>query len=230
MSKKITFTKEEFIKSILKEEEGLIKTTNINHTITLINNWIKGEMDLERTKLIIKSDIENWFVYKITKETNLVELFRLVDNLGWFPAYIQYKGQSAKYSQPNLEMFLEEFGEVMVKFESKYDVKYIPENNIFYHITSDKYIDKIMKIGLVPKSKEKISSHPSRIYLLINEESINDLIDVFSYQYNIKPIVLRITIPQEKLNGIKFYNDTNFPEKGIYTESNLHPDWIEIIN
>jgi hypothetical protein len=50
--------------------------------------------------------------------------------------------------------------EMLIDFEYKNISK-------LYHVTEKNKINKILKIGLTPKTNSKISEHPERIYFLV---------------------------------------------------------------
>ena len=86
-------------------------------------------------------------------------------------------------------------------------------------------IPKIKQIGLIPKSKSKSkkSYHPERIYLLLNKDGINGLLN--NSKFNIEtPILLTIDVRDIK-NTIKLYYDVNYTY-GVYTINNIHPKYI----
>lgn len=57
---------------------------------------------------------------------------------------------------------------VSLIIEGKFPQEYVyNENEVFYHETDRKFLDKILKIGLVPKSR---FNYPERIYLTTNIE------------------------------------------------------------
>jgi len=66
---------------------------------------------------------------------------------------------------------LDNLFDIINSAESKFDeiVEDIP--NKLYHLSINEYKDKIIKYGLYPKSKNKLTSHLDRIYLCDN---IND--------------------------------------------------------
>ena len=47
--------------------------------------------------------------------------------------------------------------------------------SILYQITPTVNVDKILKIGLVPKSRSKASYHPDRVFLSKSLEDIEEL-------------------------------------------------------
>lgn len=54
--------------------------------------------------------------------------------------------------------------------ESKFDEVLKHKPNTIYHVTNINNLNKIKKIGLVPKSKNKKSHHLDRIYLTTNSK------------------------------------------------------------
>ena len=109
-------------------------------------------------------------------------ILSLCNNLGSFPSYLKIKNylnnpNNFKYNYYQLK---NTHKEIIIIFESKFenslyskddnvkrDLKFnhskIPE--FVYHLTSMDYLDNILKIGLIPKSKNRRGSHPGRIYV-----------------------------------------------------------------
>jgi hypothetical protein len=111
-----------------------------------------------------------------------------------------------------------------IRFEAKFDMEYVPKGIYLYHVTEEKYLPKILKNGLIPKSHGKLSGHPDRIYLSITIDSAIDIMEQFkngSFLEN--PILLRIDI-----SGLynKYMTDTQF-NGGIYTTQNIPPIHIK---
>jgi hypothetical protein len=116
-----------------------------------------------------------------------------------------------------------------------------------YHITTDKYIDKIKLKGLIPKesTRKKYRTSGNRIYFLLSDNPANDI-----------PLLKRMIIADDKRkdplnqpskyhwlrinfnelnNDMVFYRDPRlFPDnkfkgQGIFTLSNIPPDKIEFL-
>jgi hypothetical protein len=134
------------------------------------------------------------------------------------------------------------------KFPSEIPFSYLHDKIQYcYHITTDKYIDKINQIGLVPKEskREFYKTSGNRIYFLITDNPKKDLLllknmlKVDDQRKNIfnkhsKYYVLRINFHQ--LNeDLVFYRDSrlfpegNFKGMGIFTLGNIPPDKIEFL-
>ena len=120
---------------------------------------------------------------------------------------------------------------VHVIIESKFDreVKDVPEN--IYHSTHKNIIEKIMKIGLVPKSRNKMTNHPERVYFSLDEKFAKEFIrQVSAKERKIPSDFVILRIETVGLN-VKFMQDPNalLPDGnpvGIYTYSNISPERI----
>ena len=109
----------------------------------------------------------------------------------------------------------------------KYDREIETLPKIIYHSTLNIYKDKIQKNGLIPKSKNKISNHPDRIYFSLNLEDAKLFKEYLQKEYNEDTCIIKIST--ENLNN-KFYSDINFKDRGIYTLNNISKNnIIEII-
>jgi hypothetical protein len=116
-----------------------------------------------------------------------------------------------------------------------------------YHITSDKYIDKIKRVGLIPKEsvRDFYSHSGNRIYFLISDKPNEDLPllknmlmsnDRSKNELNRPQKYFLLRINFNKLNDeMVFYRDPRlFPEGkfkglGIFTLSNISSDKIEFM-
>lgn len=117
------------------------------------------------------------------------------------------------------------------KFEENKDI-----GNFLYHLTYHLNEPKIRKIGLCPRSKNRVFNYPERIYFLTSNattEEIKSLARMLYMTHN-KPaiknsnvgmyVILKINtdkLPQD----VKFYNDPNL-SNSVYTTDNIPPDAI----
>jgi hypothetical protein len=120
-----------------------------------------------------------------------------------------------------------EYDTINILIEAKYDVSInVSELEIvdkyIYHISDIKHKDKILKNGLIAKSKSKLSYHLDRIYFETDKNNTFYL----SKQLVDNPIIFRIKI--EDLSDIKFYIDPNHTS-GIYTFDNISFDKLELM-
>ena len=126
----------------------------------------------------------------------------------------------------------------MLIFEKKYQ-KPLKNNdievpNILYHITQKCYVTKIKQKGLIPKSGNKLSEHPERIYFLTSKPREDILwriakqifIQNDSNEYVERNAMVLLTIDITKVkNKLKFYSDPNADEC-VYTYDNISPKLI----
>lgn len=116
-----------------------------------------------------------------------------------------------------------------------------------YHITTDKYIDKIKKIGLVPKrtNRPNFETSKDRIYLLMTGNPTKDipmLRRMLSSNDQRKHFlkrperyyILRMNFHQLNKDMVFYRDPRMFPEgkftgTGIFTFHNIPPDKIEIL-
>lgn len=210
----------------LNLKEGLIKTTNIDKTLNILKKQFGDNFKFYKDN--------NSFIAS-SKETKSEEaktevdgLLKLTNNLGWFPSWIHsgmYHGKWNKKAIGGSNYF-------EITFEAKYDeeiVENIPE--YVYHVTPSQNVEKILKFGLVPKSRSKASYHPERVYLLtkIGLGTARDLAEMFAQKTGILNwSLLKIDTSLIPGDYIRLYKDPNF-SKGSYTLNNIPPQAIEKI-
>lgn len=125
-----------------------------------------------------------------------------------------------------------------VCIEAKYDSIVDPIPKILFHASPLRFKDKISKLGFTPKTKNRISNHPERIYLSTNlqavvnfgENMINDDISDKdknkNFDYNSGYCIYEINGA-----GIKnLYSDVNLRNSGFYTDHNIAPKYIKLIH
>lgn len=106
-----------------------------------------------------------------------------------------------------------------------------------YHATPTIYIDKILKQGLVPKSKNSFSNYPDRVYFILGDDLTQENLMLFGYlqknrsgetihddnQYTI----LQIEI-EKLLSNTQMYIDPR-AKNAVYTHDNIPPNAINIL-
>lgn len=204
----------------LNLKEGLIKTVNIGKTLSILEKKYSSKFIFTKSK--------NSFFIK-TFNTDLKSLLsgiiRDADNLGWFPSFMETEDYTGKWGK---EYFRE--GEIKLRFEAKFDEEVV-ENvpSILYHITPTVNVDKILKIGLVPKSRSKASYHPDRVFLSKSLKGIEELGRMFYQKTGIRDwTILRINTELIPGDYLKLYTDPNY-KLGYYTLNNINPQAIEKI-
>ncbi len=193
--------------------EGLIKTQPSDTSINIISKRF--------TELTcnIEPDGEIYIEGDFNQLKNYLPIFT---NLGYFISKLTLNGNDW------INDFNEQTTPLALFLEPKYDVLISKLPNILYHVSPSKYDSKIHKIGVIPKTKNKLSNHPDRIYLtddikyaeyfkayleeyLKNNSNKNLNINASIYEINTKNINIRI------------YQDVNLKGKGYYTLDNIPP-------
>ena len=141
----------------------------------------------------------------------------LINNLGYFISTLTLDGHN----------WIEEFNNndyiLALLLEPKYDIKLDKIPNILYHTSIDKYTKSIEKIGLIPKSKIKLSNHPDRIYVTINLLQAK-LFANYHLNNNENPIIWKINTLGLNLT---LFKDLNFTPGGYYLLGNIPPSNLE---
>jgi len=217
-------------------KEGLIKTHNITNTIDILSSYLsKYKEDFS-----LYSELDNSYsnkkfsLYLDNYSNNILDnIITLVSNLGYYPSCFYYNRNLFKFTKENLKKF--KLKPIKIVFDAKYDNEYIPNNYIIYHITSKNNVEKILNNGLCPKSKNKLSIHPERIYFLETIGECKNLINHFNSIEdfkNVTYVILKINIKiiKNDIEEIKytFFEDPN--SSGFYTYNNISPFDISLVS
>ena len=147
-----------------------LKTTDIDKTVDNIDNEITL-MHYENTVIKKDNKIELTlynFNYIRGIELSLKYFDSLfIDRHGWFPSNMKLVNISDKYNNISYdEDYLiknqTNLSEVTIVYEPKFDLS-LSVPSIMYHLTIKAYAYKILKDGLKPKSKSKLSKHLDRV-------------------------------------------------------------------
>jgi hypothetical protein len=234
-------------KFIERYSDFILNETLTSHNIDLTISNVEEELSLMRYDFSIKKDEKNRILLTLLNFSHIQLLdislkhidSLLIDRHGWFPSEMKITNILENVTiRPYDEKFLyEKIGiikELTIYYESKYDLsKEIPEK--LYHLSIQEYKDNILKKGLIPKFKSKLSKHLDRIYLSDNINSLYQLIPRMTADYmfkmkknskiNIKWIIFEINT---KGLNIKLYKDPN--SSGVYCVDNISSDRIKIID
>lgn len=220
----------EHIQSQQLLKEFITKTINVEKTIELFKKRFSDiEIDLNSYNDIVIS-------LNKTKTKYLKEIESFMDAYGYFLSNVSFKRGKINIDQilAYLDYQNDNFSYRLI-YKAKYDIKInIKDEEIYYHLVPDIYIDKIRRYGLTPKSKSKIANHPERIYLQIKLEKdfAEDLyfaIDNPSTKKLIKNYYI-LKILGKDLNKLKInvYKDPDY-NNGVWTYQNIPPDIIYIL-
>lgn len=165
-------------------------------------------------------------------------LSHINDYLGYIPSYIVPSRKinlgGKKYNVNIAHKLLNQSEKWGIYFDAKYDkiidASRIP--NLLYHISPSKHEKKITEIGLAPKTKNKMSQHPERIYLAYTSEQAKGLLKNEAFIKDDRRFTLyEINYGDIKLHReITFMEDTQYPKAGCYTYENIPPKYIRIID
>jgi hypothetical protein len=207
------FNLKQYYRKVL--EEGLIKTYSIDKTEFIL----KSKLNITENDIIsYKDDNGQHFSIRIyPHEINKIsEVNKIMNTYGWFMVNKEWEKIFDK-SNTILKYYSNEF-------EPRYDLELSIEdkNNDFYHLTPSIYWDnKISKIGLSPRSKNKVGEHPERVYLTYNVSDMESLMsrlfvrNTQDYKYKKNYSVLKF-----EANSLKLYVDKNYVG-GVYTVDNI---------
>lgn len=217
-----------------------LKTNDIDITIKNINNELSllhydfSLLKEENTIHITLNNVNTTQIFPILI-SNLDRL--VIDRHGWFPSKmvivnINNMSNILKYDEEYLLKEYRYFKTITIVYEPKYDI----EQNLpskLYHLSVQQFEKDILRIGIIPKSKNKLSKHLDRIYLCDEIKGCYELIDQMKIHYlNKKPKLNDKWIIYEiDLTGldIKLYKDPNY-KGGYYCVDNIPKDKIEVID
>ena len=204
----------------LNIKEGLIRTINIGKTLNILEKKYSSKFIFTRSK-------NSFYIQTFhTNKTALGDIIKDANTLGWFPSFMETENYTGKWN----ENYFKE-GEIKVRFEAKFDEE-IVENipTILYHITPTQSMDKILKIGLVPKSRAKASFHPERVYLGKSSKGVESLAPLM-YQRTGNRDYTVVQIDTTKIPGeyLKLYTDPNYAEEAYFTLNNIPPQALKKI-
>jgi len=223
----------EYVKLI---KEGLISTHNIEK--------YSGSLDIQLNSVGVEHNINilSKFIYdlEILNPTELSneQLKYVIDInqnlLGYFPSYIWVENENRKNGFIFDEKYLSNsFLNIKIRFESKYeDGLYkndleIPDYS--YHISPDNKKDKISKDGLCPKSYNRKTKHPERIYLFYDIEDYDFLLKGLIFNDQLKGLNREYNLYKVRMNKkMIIHTDPNY-NRGFYTYDNISPKDIELI-
>lgn len=194
--------------------EGLIKTHPIEKSINIIKKRFPY------LNISIEDDGE---LYIDNFKKQLKEYIPLFNNLGYFIDHLKIDNDTwtKKINDDIIPSAL--------YLEAKYDIKIDKIPNKLYHASPLKFKDKILKYGFIPKSKNKISIHPDRIYLtddiLTAKLFAKNLEKEYSEYYKDGYCIYSIDGKCIK----ELYSDVNLRKGGYYVLHNIHPKCFKIV-
>lgn len=196
--------------------EGILWTIEVNKAIDIIKRKFQ-ELHLVKIEDLTSIYIEGSF-------EALSKYVPLFNNLGYFVS---------KYTTDNdfwdHKIVNEKDKPLALYLEPKFDAEIVNIPKVLYHATYYKKKNKILKGGLFPKSNNKKSMHPDRIY-------ITDDIDVAKHfgaflfkDSTYKDPYIIFKIDTTKVDNMIMFRDVNLEANGFYTVTNIKPEALSII-
>jgi hypothetical protein len=202
--------------------EGLIKTVHPDTVMRLMNRWNNGKIELHYT-----GDDENLGFIEVAFSVKTKEMVdrvnTLMNNYGYFPSTWFKLGDKYRFNDLN---HIDYDNLWMIRYEPKFDLEYRPKQRYLYHVTDMKYLNKIEDKGLSPRSKNKITKHPDRIYLAKNKRYANEISEMMGdFIPEEDQIMLKID-----MKGLPIFlmQDGQYPG-GVYTTHNIPPKHIMVL-
>lgn len=232
-------------------DESKYFTHSLKKVNSILNKWLTSYslnylIDINEDSLDFQL-----YIYNNFNKNKFDILITMCENMGYFPStikidnrdlfkeykdYFNFKNKNLNY-KGNIDYIdylksitFENFNILFFQFESYQDFDLKPEDipDIMYHVCRKIDIDYILKIGLIPKAKSKISFHPDRIYLTNNLNDAQFLIKKFKEIEDIKYSIIEVNAKELK-NYLKLKMDPN-AYNSFYTNQNISSFYLKNIN
>lgn len=205
--------------------EGLISTKDNDIVLSKVSFLPKNLIfNIRHTK---SDNLIHFDILHFNKLSNISNTFDAIESyfinmMGWFPSTMIITNLSGmvnkfQYNRDYLIKNMDFTEKVSIIFESKFDI----ESNLpdkLYHISIKEFEKIILKSGISPKSKSKISYHDSRIYVCKSILGCKSLIPNMKSFYQQQ----KWSNPKSKINDnwIIYEIDTNGLNMKLYTDPN----------
>lgn len=165
---------------------------------------------------------------------------RMLPTVGWYVATSFVRTQTNGQWVNKLAPLNSNTTILVISIEPKYDVPFTTLPALLYHWAPRRVRNKILRQGLVPRSKSRLAHHPERVYASV---TLSDAIDIEDELQNTdignhptqidNGYDLYIIDTEKLLPDTKFYVDSNFmyddvTPSGIYTTSNIPPSALRL--
>ena len=220
-------------KEFLEElKEGLITTHDINIYNKVIINYLDSLNIKNNLKIINKL---NFFleIFNNINESNIEMINNYIYNLGYFPStyiVILNNGMTNRFKYLK-DIVFKNISSIEINYEAKYSDGLYKNDiicpNKLYHLTYSDNWDSIIKKGIYPKSKKRLSVHPDRIYLFDNISDYKSLLNNLKLSDSINSIKKNYDLLEVDSSDDKFilHTDPNY-RMGYFTYDNISPKLI----
>ena len=222
-------------------QEGLIRTVPVEQAMEVMGREVENYPELDFLndgndiilgfKPTYATEQSQKYITGTLYDPRISKVLQLANNLGYFPSVVKYELNN-KLEQYSQKYNSSTFRDLVLDKQPTYlifnfEAKYGPEVQLpkyVYHITTTKFVNKIKQIGLTPKTLEKRSAHPERIYVSLSKKDSEFLFRGLKQHFG-KNQGVELTIDTDLLKDT-FYEDPNFKGKGAYTLQNIPPQAI----
>ena len=230
---------QESIRRILREEVNSVDVRTIESELTnmLGPSKIKNGNRVEFVRIGSFNSSFDIVVDRLDQKT-LNYINKFMSEKGWFPTNISLSGMKGRIYSDNVNDYIGE-DDVQIGYESNFAKEVNTTQTKAFHVTPDIFIDRIKKTGLTLKSESKLSNHPDRIYLFLNQDKSVPKNMVWTIwnslskerQKNIKDYYV-LEIDLTKLPNHKFYHDPQsmITYEAIYTNQPIPRSSIKVID
>lgn len=165
------------------------------------------------------------------------EVSQWINYLGWFVSvikvdvpHLKIEAESLQYSEQHILNLFNTYNSLKIEFllERKFDETVDPIPKKLYHITIPEQLKEIKKIGLTPKTKQKLSHHPDRIYFGFKEQEVIDLVKAFHHLDPSENVYTVLEINTSFVPAyLRLFIDPDYIKCGCYTLNNIPPIAIQ---
>lgn len=207
-------------------DESLTKSYDSDILIKKLKNKYKEKINnihIQKSKSNVQSfsiQFDEQYMYDIVYDESL---YKLLDLFGYYVT--EYKEIKTENNQ-------------ILRFEPIFgqkcnDLVYKECNGVIYHITDDRFIDKIRKKGLIPFRNSNYRNFSDRVFFSCGKnkkEIIDNLKNIIKQLEKINYHILKIDLNKYKYN-VDFYFDPSEDDKHnyIYANAYFYPHMIDEI-
>ena len=209
--------------------EGLIKTFDEKTVLKHLCNYLNF------------TDSYEFFVHNADKVNGFATIVNLDNNEVGFDIIFPDSKESERklnstmalcgYYKSTSDSFCEGYqrNRYEKNFQEKIDNEII-KNGGLVHVTKSNRVEKILRDGLVPRTEEKLSWHPERIYFSLGPASKWLVLSLKSMlePFNKHTKFTALKVDPKVIERASFYSDPNMPN-AVWTTDNIPPQYINVI-
>ena len=209
-------------------KEGLTFSSSYNIfndkiTDLLQKSQLENSDVIKYNSVITNSCVKTDILLNKTRGVKLYhDIFSVMSVLGYYISYYQVDGGDSIVKNLDIKTFTSINNRLTIFFNKKFDFE---DNSIkpkLYHVTDSKYMNRIKKNGLVPRSGSTIDNYDDRLYLFDNKNTIVNFInEKMIYAPEFDAVVLEINT--RKLNKLRLHSDPKYKNKDAFYTYDIIP-------